>query len=174
MRTIASSHLAHFDDMRRALLFCLALAAAPFAAQTAEVPADSPVTAATALEAWHNFKAAPSAQLKQAPIFLKFMQGGAVHTVLNSKLLFWMYEDFPPAVQAVLYAAYMGGNLESQLVTRKQGDDPEAGMNAALDAYATLKQEQPTLDIERLDKLTQARRDGRLSAALEELGQGRP
>lgn len=133
----------------------------------APAPAAPAITAAEALAAWDRFRAAPEQKLSEAPTFLKFMQGGEVHTVLRSDIVFWMYQPFPQDVQAVLYAAYMGGNLESQLRGKKQGDDPEAGMNAALDAWAGLKKTHPKLSIPLLDKWEQARREGRLAAALD-------
>lgn len=146
-----------------------------FAQATAPAPETAPsVTEAEALAAWQRFKRGPRANLNEAPTFLRFMQGGAVHTVLNANLLFWMYKDYPPEAQAVLYAAYMGGNMESQLVTRKQGDDPEAGMSAALDAYAELKAQDAKLGIARLDALLVARQEGRFAEAVADLGMGKP
>lgn len=162
-----------FRPLSLVLLALLAILAPSLAAQSA-TDAPPAVNEAEALAAWHSFKAAPLEHLKDAPIFLRYMQGGAVHAVLNSNLLFWMYKDYPPDAQAVLYAAYMGGNLESQLVTRKQGDDPEAGMSAVLDAYAVLKAKKPELAIERLDRLSAARSEGRFAQAVADLGQGKP
>jgi len=158
-------------------LLAAALPALAQAPQSAPAPAAATaptVTEAQALAAWQRFKAAPGANLKDAPVFLQYMQGGAVHTVLNSNLVFWMYQDYPPEAQAVLYASYMGGNMESQLVTRKTGDDPEAGMSAVLDAYTTLKADNEALTIKRLDDLIKAREEGRLAAAVSDLGQGKP
>ena len=132
------------------------------------------ITAAQALAAYDRFNAAPEANLQDAPTFLKFMQNGAVHTVLNSNVVFWMYRDVPSDVQAVLYAAYMGGNLDSQLRTRKQGDDPEAGMRAALSAYDALKKTHAKLTLPELEALRQAQSAGALGPALAKLAEGRP
>ena len=41
-------------------------------------------------------------------------------------------------------------DFESQLVTRKQGDDPEAALGAVLDAYTQLKARDETLTLKRL------------------------
>ena len=160
-----------------AILVALAASPAPLAAQTpTPVPADEApaVSQADALAAWQRFKAAPLERMEDAPTFLRYMQRGGVHTVLNSNLLFFMYQDYPREAQAVLYSAYMGGNLESQLVTRKQGDDPEAAMSAVLDAYATLIAARPELAIKRLDELRVAREQGTFAAAVADLGQGKP
>jgi len=139
--------------------------ACAFAGETS-APAPDVITQAQALAAWDRFRLAPEQQLREAPTFLKFMQRGTVHTVLRSDLLFWMYQPYPQDVQAVLYAAYMGGNLDSQLRGKRQGDDAEAGISAALDAWAQLKSTHPKLEMKQLDQWTEARRKGQLANAL--------
>ena len=127
------------------------------------------ITAAQALAAYDRFKAAPENNLREAPTFLNYMQGGAVHTVLNSQVVFWMYRAIAPDAQAVLYAAYMGGNLDSQLRGPRHGDDPEAGMRAALTAYATLTQTHSKLSIPEFAPLAKAEAAGKLREAVEAL-----
>ena len=156
------------------LLLALPPALPSLAADDGAAPAVPTVSQEEALAAWQRFKAAPTERLDDATVFLKYMQGGAVHTVLNSNLVFWMYNDYPREAQAVLYAAYMGGNLESQLVTRKQGDDPQAGLDAVLDAYTLLKARDEALTIKRLDEMLVARAEGRLAEAVADLAQGKP
>ena len=124
--------------------------------------------------AYDRFRAAPEQQLAEAPAFLRYMQGGAVHTVLNNRLMFFMYRDVPPDVQAVLYAAYMGANLDSQLRTRRQGDDPVAGMQAVLDTYAALKRSHPGLALAELEALGEAVRARGLPAAVGAMAAGTP
>jgi hypothetical protein len=164
-------------SFRRAFLIAL-LALSPalpsLAADGAAAPAGPAVSREEALAAWQRFKAAPAERLDDATVFLQYMQGGAVHTVLNSNLVFWMYNDYPREAQAVLYAAYMGGNLESQLVTRQEGDDPQAAISAALDAYLVLKSRDEALTIKRLDDMLVARTEGRLAEAVADLAQGKP
>lgn len=164
-------------SFRRAFLIALLalLPALPsLAAEGAAAPAAPTVSREEALAAWQRFKAAPTERLDDATVFLQYMQGGAVHTVLNSNLVFWMYNDYPREAQAVLYAAYMGGNLESQLVTRRQGDDPQAAISATLDAYVVLKARDEALTIKRLDDMLVARTEGRLAEAVADLAQGKP
>ncbi len=156
----------------RAFLLLSIGCAAAFAQEAA--PTAPLVTAEQALAAYDRFRVAPEKSLQEAPTFLRYMQGGAVHTVLNNQVVFWMYRDFPPDVQAVLYAAYMGGNLDSQLRTQKRGDDPTAGIAAALGAYAALKQTHPTLVISELDSLASAAAEGRLPAAVAALANDKP
>jgi hypothetical protein len=136
-------------------------------AQAAE---PAPITTEQALDAYDRFIAAPEANLKDATVFLRFMQSGAVHTVLSSKLLFWMYRDVQPDVQAVLYAAYMGGNLDSQLRTMRHGDDPVAGMRVALQVYLELKRTHPGLALSEFESLEQAAHEDRFAAAVTTLG----
>ena len=129
------------------------------------------ITAAQALAAYDRFRRAPEQNLREAPTFLNFMQGGSVHTVLNSNVVFWMYRDIAPDAQAVLYAAYMGGNLDSQLRGSKHGDDPEAGMRATLIAYRGLQKTHPKLVIPEFEPLAQAEAQGKLRAAVDALSQ---
>lgn len=154
--------------LRRLVLAATLMLGLPVMAEDAAstTPAAPAVTATEALAAWDRFRTAPAEKLSEAPIFLKFMQSGEVHTVLRSEVVFWMYQPYPQDVQAVLYAAYMGGNLDSQLRGKKQGDDPEAGIRAALDAWATLKKSHPKLSMPQLDAWEKARQEGRLPAAL--------
>jgi hypothetical protein len=157
---------------RVCLFLVFSLLSANVSAQEA-VPAPA-ITAEQALAAYDRFRLAPEQSLQEAPTFLRYMQGGAVHTVLNNRVLFWMYRDFPPDVQAVLYAAYMGGNLDSQLRTQKRGDDPAAGIAATLSAYAALKKTHPTLLMTELETLASAQANGRLSEAVTALANAKP
>jgi hypothetical protein len=156
--------------MRRGSRYALWFSLIAFNAYAGDERAPPPhITAEQALAAYDRFKGAPEQNLKEAPIFLNFMQGGEVHTVLNSSVVFWMYRAIAPDAQAVLYAAYMGGNLDSQLRGAKHGDDPEAGMRAALKAYAGLKQTHPTLSIPEFTPLANAEATGKLSDAVSAL-----
>ncbi len=155
----------------RSLLIFSLLSTSLSAQETAPAPT---VTAEQALAAYDRFRRAPEQSLQEAPTFLRYMQGGAVHTVLNNRILFWMYRDFPPDVQAVLYAAYMGGNLDSQLRTQKRGDDPAAGIAATLSAYAALKKTHPTLVLTELETLASAQANGRLTEAVAALADTSP
>lgn len=158
-----------------ALCLCLAWTVPALAAESdAGQAIPSPPDAAEALAAYDRFRAAPAQGLADAATFLRYMQGGAVHTVLDDRLMFFMYRDLPADVRAVLYAAYMGGNLDSQLRTRKAGDDPVAGMQGVLAAYASLRAARPTLAIAELDTLAAAAAAARLPAAIEALRNGTP
>jgi hypothetical protein len=158
---------------RHALLLGLVLALPITAHAERSSPTPAPaapeISQAEALAAWDRYRADPLNRLDVAPIFLKFMQAGAVHTVLRSDVLFWMYKAYPQDLQAVLYAAYMGGNMDAQLRGARRGDDPEAGITAALDAWKLLKPRFPKLSMRQLDEWESARQAGKLAAALATL-----
>lgn len=154
----------------RALLFGAVFQQAGLA--SAELPqpglAEAPaITQTQAFAAWDTFHQDPLNRLDVAPTFLKFMQAGAVHTVLRDDVLFWMYAAYPQDVQAVLYATYMGANMEAQLRGAKRGDDPEAGISAVLDVWPLLKPRHPDLAMPRFDTWAAARQAGTLAAVLE-------
>lgn len=150
------------------VITCSALWLRDVAAQSGDPAAAAPaITEQQALQAYDTFRQAPLDNLKEAPVFLKYVQThGKTHLVYNERNVFWMYRKYDPEVQAVLYAAYTGGNIDSQLRGRQQGDDPAAGLTAALDAYAQLKTRHEDLAIPEFEAFKKARDEGRLPAAL--------
>ena len=77
------------------------------------------------------FRADPLNRLDRTEPFLRFIRdSGEVHMVLNNDLMAWMYQPFDDTLKAVLYAAYLGGNMDAQLAHAdplSSGDDV-AGM----------------------------------------------
>ncbi|MGR8947791.1 MAG: hypothetical protein ACU84Q_07080 [Gammaproteobacteria bacterium] len=146
-------------------LFCLLLL--PLAAngqQTQLVSRDQ------ALFAYAEFAADPIAKLNQAPVFLKFIEtDGEAHIVLDQKLTAWMYEDHEPEARAVLYAAYMGSNMNAQLTGASNGDDAVQGMTGVIEAYRKLKVKYPKLSIAMLESLLPHLENGTLEIAVTEL-----
>ncbi len=130
-------------------------------------------TAAEALAAWQAFREDPLARLDRTGPFLDFIRdSGAVHIVLNEKLLAWMYQPMEPARKATLYAAFLGGNMAEQLRNEASSErDDVAGMESALDAYAALRKAHPDFSVAALDTLARARVEQRLAAAIAELEQ---
>lgn len=147
-------------------LACGARAEPPAPAAPPRVP-----SAAEALAAWQAFREDPLARLDRTGPFLDFIRdSGAVHIVLNEKLLAWMYQPMDPARKATLYAAYLGGNMAEQLKNDKSSErDDVAGMESALDAYAALRKAHPDFSVPTFDSLARARAEQRLPAAIAEL-----
>lgn len=123
-----------------------------------------------ALSAYADFAKDPIANLNLAPTFLRFIQtDGEAHIVLDEKLTTWMHEDHDPEVRAVLFAAYMGRNMNAQLTGLASGDDAVQGMQGVLDAYQILKRKHASLNIPMLETLNGDRENGNLDTAIKEL-----
>ena len=137
---------------------------------TAHTQGASLPTAAQALEAYRVYMADPVNGLSRTQPFLDFIRGsGEIHIVLNEALVTWMYEDYPPEIKAVLYAAFIGGNMAAQLEQHATGSDDEAAARSLLAAYAALKQSATPTTIPLLESLQQAAQAGRLAAAIADL-----
>ena len=146
-----------------ALIVCLIVLPA-HAQQTQLVSRDE------ALSAYAAFKSDPINKLDQAPVFLKFIEtDGEAHIVLDQKLTAWMYEDHEPEARAVLYAAYMGSNMEAQLSGASDGDDVVEGMSGVVTAYRTLKGKYPSLSIPMIETLLPHADNGTLGEAVVEM-----
>lgn len=161
--------------MIRSLVFALLLGLACSARAEPPAPTAPPrvPSAAEALAAWQAFREDPLARLDRTGPFLDFIRdSGAVHIVLNEKLLAWMYQPMEPARKATLYAAFLGGNMAEQLKNdASSARDDVAGMESALDAYAALQKAHPDFSIATFDTLARARAEQRLAAAIAELEQ---
>ena len=123
-----------------------------------------------AISAYATFSQNPIEHLNAAPTFLKFIQtDGEAHIVLDEKLTTWMYDNHEPEVRAILFAAYMGSNMNAQLTGVSDGDDAVQGMHGVLDAYQTLKLKHSELKIPMLEDLTEQRKQGALGKAIKAL-----
>ncbi|MEQ8662564.1 MAG: hypothetical protein RLW62_17260 [Gammaproteobacteria bacterium] len=154
----------------RGVLLCLllGLASALPAAAAETTAADGMPTAQDALAAWRAFAADPPARLDRTGPFLDYIRnGGVVHIVLNDGLLGFMYDtalDEPR--KAVLYAAYLGANMASQLEREETGSDNLAAMRGTLAAYRALQAEDATFAVSALEPFAQAEAAGALPAAV--------
>ena len=123
-----------------------------------------------AIRAYDSFNADPINNLNVAPTFLQFIEtDGEAHVVLHPILTAWMYEDHEAEARAVLYAAYMGGNMSAQLLDESAGDDPVEAMRSVLIAYQKLKTKHELLSIPLLDSLQSHATNDTLTDAIEEI-----
>jgi len=136
------------------------------------VPAVAPARVPSADEAraaYAAFRADPLARLDRTDPFLRFIRdSGEVHMVLNNDLMAWMYQPFDDTLKAVLYASYLGGNMEAQLAHQdplSSGDDV-AGMASALDAYAAIQKAHADFRLPMFEDLKTAQAAHRLDAAV--------
>ena len=128
-------------------------------------------SAAAALAAWQEFRADPLARLDRTQPFLDFIRdSGQVHIVLNNALLAWMYQPMNDTYKATLYAAFLGGNMASQLASGQSSEnDDVAGMASALDAYAAVRTAHPDFELVLFESLATARSEHRLAAAVKNI-----
>lgn len=129
--------------------------------------------AAQALSAFAVFNQDPFNRLDATTPFLEFIRSsGAIHIVLNEDLLAWMYADIDPHAKAVLYAAYLGGNMHDQL-TRAEADAADvAGMAVALRAYQAIRQQLTDFTLPLFEQLLAAEAAGELAAAVSNIVAG--
>lgn len=124
-----------------------------------------------AMRAYDEFMADPPNRLDRTQPFLDFVKdSGAVHVLLNDQLLAWMYDpEIENATKAVLYAAFLGGNMQGQLAGNDTGNDDIAAMASVLRAYAAVRKQNPEFAVALLEQLAQAERDGKLATAVNDI-----
>ncbi len=166
--------LTESPGLRRAGAALLALLSLMLPPAAHAAPPDDEISANQAIAAWTAFAADPINELRQAPTFLRFIEthGGDVHVVINGNLLGFMQRDVPPAARAVLYAAFMGGNMRAQLESGDVADDPVAGMAAAVNAYQFLKAGDGALAVREMDYLDPHRGQASFAEAVQTLAAG--
>ena len=127
-----------------------------------------------ALKAYRTFMQDPASRLDQTQPFLVFIRdSGAVHMLLNDGLLAWMHDTtIADKNKAVLYAAYLGANMEAQLSRGETGSDNVAAMKGVLQAYSHLRKTTPDLTIALLDQLAAYATETELAAAVNAIALG--
>lgn len=149
---------------------CFALVGLTSAAENNE--AEDIPSATAALEAFDAFSANPYHNLDKTQTFLDFIRAsGQVHIVLNETLLAWMYDDMPQHNKAVLYAAFLGGNMAGQLADddASSNSDNVGGMISALKAYAAIRAEDSEFSLPLFEQLAAAQSNGQLVAEIDKL-----
>lgn len=100
-------------------------------------------------------KAPVSAQARDAAATITtFAQkSDDVTIVVSMKAVPWFERDKPPKFSGTLLAAFLAGNIKSQLERRTNADDSYAGVQQVLKTYSQLKEADKTLDIPEVQKL---------------------
>lgn len=130
----------------------------------------APIPEETAWEAIKDFKADPlgAADRGAAATIIDFTEASqAVAVSIGPKSVPWLHKKQVDRRPSVLLAAYVAGNIESQLNRRVKEDDPYAGVLQAIATYRQLQQNDPDYRVDELEALTQLEKDGRLKAHLE-------
>lgn len=129
----------------------------------AQEPVQGVPSADEAIAAYATFNADPLNKLSAAGPFLNFIRGsGQIHIVLNDALLKFMNSDISDERKAQLYAAFLGGNMQSQLDSGKTGSDNVAAMSAALEVYRLQRKADGSFSIALFEALDAAELKGEL------------
>lgn len=108
------------------------------------------------LKAVEVFAKSPlSAEAKSAAAtIVMFAQESVDVTVVVSQVAVpWLGGGKPPKFSETLLAAYVAGNIKSQLESRTNANDAYAGVQQVLKTYAQLKESDKELDIPEVQKL---------------------
>lgn len=145
-----------------------------FGIGAAEEPRTEPkqtVPRSTAIDALEKFQQDPLNNLKAAQTFMTYVkEDGDIHVSMPEPLIPWMRDpDSPAWARAFLLSAFVAGNFDSQLENSSRLDDTAAGLVYTVEVYDLLKQKHPDLEVEMLDKLQAAKRNGNLDSAVAKL-----
>lgn len=152
------------------------LAPAVQAAPAASAPASAASTAATAIShndvlkavsiLENNFLSEPATSA--ANVVMQFAAAtNDVKVELNDKVAPWLLgkaaNDTEEGYRYMLTAAYIAGNIKSQLSSKKPVDDPVSGWTLVIKSYDTLN-ERTKLTLPSVEKLKEEQAKGKLGA----------
>jgi hypothetical protein len=137
--------------------------------------ADKTVSRDEVLKAIAVFQADPSSRQgadAAGTIFAFAKTNDAVRISLSHAVAPWMKKnDAPDAdTRGMLLAAYVAGNLNSQLKSGKSHDDVYAGWQQVLATYAKLLAINPAAKISEVEQLKDKEAEGRLQAYADQVG----
>lgn len=124
----------------------------------------------TARAAIRDFKADPlgAADRGATATIMAFTRASpAVTVMISERSVPWLRDQQSDRRPALLLAAYVTGNVESQLDRRAKEDDAYAGVLQAIATYRQLQENDPEFRIEEIERLIQLEGEGRLKAHLE-------
>ena len=136
--------------------------------------ADQPITKAAALKAISTFQKEPTSKegFAAASTFMAFAaKSPTVHISISKAVVPWKKDnDASDAdTRKILLAAYVAGNLESQLKSGRADDDVYAGWEQVLTTYAQLLHINSAAKIEEVDELREKDEHGELRAYAAEM-----
>lgn len=107
-----------------------------------------------------------------APAILDFAKDSEDVTVsLNPSTLPWIAAGERLPHQELLLAAFVGGNIRSQLLESKLEDSPVDGMRCVFKVYMKLRESKPSLRSPEIERLMRLDVEGRLKEALSDPGE---
>jgi hypothetical protein len=137
--------------------------------------ADQPVSRDEVLQAITVFQTDPTSHQGSdaAETIIAFARtSDAVHISLSHEVVPWMKNGDPPDAdtRTMLLAAYVAGNVSSQLKSGKVHDDIYAGWQQVLTTYAQILAINPAAKISEVEDLRSREAAGKLQSYAEELG----
>ncbi|MCE0496667.1 MAG: hypothetical protein LV481_01785 [Methylacidiphilales bacterium] len=143
-------------------------------ASVTRASAERTVSRDEVLKAISVFQADPSSQQgsEASETILAFARtSDAVHISLSHAVVPWVKKgDSPDAdTRNMLLAAYVAGNVSSQLKSGKAHDDVYAGWEQVLTTYAQLLAINPAAKISEVEDLKDREADGKLQAYADEV-----
>lgn len=96
-------------------------------------------------------------------------QSKDIEVDISTKVCFWTLSDMDGKAKEILLAAFLAGNVRSQLDTATKQDDSYSGMVQVLRVYRALKQRDPKYKDAGLDKFAGLQAKGELNQHILDL-----
>jgi hypothetical protein len=126
------------------------------------------ITHETVLNAIMTFRVDPlSEDARQAgAVVIRFVeQSHDVIVKISSKTLpFFSNKSLPEKYRATLLAAFVVGNVDSQLLRHQKKDDSYAGLLQLIESYRQMQWQNPSLRISEVEKFIEMQNRGELKA----------
>ncbi len=146
------------------------LAVGIFALFTVRLPAAETQQPAKeqALNAIHVFRLEPQSPAGRAAgqFIVQYAEKNPNVTInVNAKLVpFRVNLALSEQVRSILFAAFIVGNLESQLLRNEKKDDPYAGELEVIETYRQMQKKDPTLRIDEIQNFIDLEKRGQLKS----------
>ena len=160
--------------MRRALLL-LACSLACLSARAQDVTKYSPETILQLIGILDRDPISERAIAARAVIMEFADKSDTVLVEVSERAMPWILDQrVPEQARAVLTAAYVAGNVKSQLERKVNANDSMAGWKQVFSAYEALRKHSPGIRVAGVEELLEEEKSGKLKArALELEGQGK-
>ncbi|MBS0658617.1 MAG: hypothetical protein JSR82_10285 [Verrucomicrobia bacterium] len=158
-------------------LSLLALTTSQLAAQSEPSPkpsapaAEPLITEQMARRAIARFRADPTSQdgREAALEIMRFAdKSPLVNVIISPKSVPWIGEKIEMKHNSLLLAAFVAGNVRSQMDSGNRKDDPVAGVRQALETYRKIREQVPDFRVASLEKFAELEATGKLTEYLAE------
>jgi hypothetical protein len=137
-------------------------------AATVDAAPKQTITQQMVLDAIMTFRVDPmSEDARQAGgVVIQFVEQShdVVVSIRRKTLPFLSNKSLPEKYRAILTAAFVIGNVDSQLLRHRKNDDSYAGALQVIDSYRQMQRTNPKLQIADVEKFIEMQRRGELKA----------